>query len=239
MTAGTALIVGGPVFNRTGPRLCFLLGGWTYALYSGSLLNFNRKPFPATFSTSYRLTRTDTKNGAFVIGAGAILGLGASMLWVVQGAIMTTYVPESQKGRAIAVFWIIFNLGGGIGSLAAFGLNFHSTSGTITDSTYIALMVLMLVGWVLGGFICSPSRIRLAQLHAAVETEKHSIKGSIEMVVKVLVKWRVLCMLPLFFSANVFYGECPALYFWCGGESTTKTDSAPEPSQPSTCRTHH
>jgi hypothetical protein len=42
-TAGTALIVGGPVFNRTGPRLCFLLGGWTYALYSGSLLNFNRE----------------------------------------------------------------------------------------------------------------------------------------------------------------------------------------------------
>ena len=43
-TAGTALIVGGPVFTRTGPRLCFLLGGWTYALYSGSLLDFNREP---------------------------------------------------------------------------------------------------------------------------------------------------------------------------------------------------
>lgn len=42
-TAGTALIVGGPVFTRTGPRVCFLLGGWTYALYSGSLLNFNRE----------------------------------------------------------------------------------------------------------------------------------------------------------------------------------------------------
>lgn len=42
-TAGTALIIGGPVFTRTGPRICFLLGGWTYALYSGSLLNFNRE----------------------------------------------------------------------------------------------------------------------------------------------------------------------------------------------------
>ena len=187
-TAATALIVGGPVFSRTGPRLCFLLGGWTYALYSGSLLNFNHH-----------------NNGAFVIGAGAILGLGASMLWVVQGAIMTTYVPESQKGRAIAVFWIIFNLGGGIGSLASFGLNFHSKSATVSDSTYIALMIIMLVGWVLGLFICSPSRIRLAQLHAAVETEKHSLKGSLQTVVKVLFKWRVLCMLPLFFSANVFY----------------------------------
>jgi hypothetical protein len=32
----------------------------------------------------------------FVIGSGAILGVGASFLWVAQGAIMTTYVPESQ-----------------------------------------------------------------------------------------------------------------------------------------------
>lgn len=127
------------------------------------------------------------------------------MLWVVQGAIMTTYVAESQKGRAIAVFWIIFNLGGGVGSLASFGLNFRSKSGTVSDSTYIALMIIMLLGWGLGLFICSPKRIRLAQLHAAVETEKHSFRGTTEIVVRTMASWRVACMLPLFFCANVFY----------------------------------
>ncbi|KIW75874.1 hypothetical protein Z517_10619 [Fonsecaea pedrosoi CBS 271.37] len=187
-TAGTALFIVGPLFSYTGPRICFLLGGWTYALYSGSLLNFNHHD-----------------NGAFVIASGAILGVGASMLWVVQGAIMTTYVAESQKGRAIAVFWIVFNLGGGVGSLASFGLNFHSKSGTVSDSTYIALMVIMLFGWVLGLFICSPRRIRLAQLHAAVEGEKHSWKATIEIAVRTMASWRVFCMLPLFFCANVFY----------------------------------
>ena len=148
---------------------------------------------------------SDHKNGAFVIASGAILGIGASMLWVVQGAIMTTYVSESQKGRAIAVFWIIFNLGGGVGSLASFGLNFHSKSGTVTDSTYIALMVIMLFGWTLGVFICSPSRIRLAQLHAAVETEKHSFRDTTITAFRTVCKWRVACILPLFFCANVFY----------------------------------
>jgi Na+/proline symporter len=127
------------------------------------------------------------------------------MLWVVQGAIMTTYVVESQKGRAIAVFWIIFNLGGGVGSLAAFGLNFHSKSGTVNDGTYIALMIIMLVGWVLGIFICSPTRIKLAQLHAAVEHEKHSLKDSTKAAIQTFCTWRVACMLPLFFCANVFY----------------------------------
>jgi MFS family permease len=189
-TAGTALFIVGPIFSWVGPRICFLIGGWTYALYSGSLLNFNHHEH----------------SGAFVITAGAILGVGASFIWIVQGAIMTTYVDESQKGRAIAAFWVIFNLGGGIGALASFGLNFKSTSGTVTDSTYIALMAIMLFGWLLGLGICSPSRIRLAQLHNAVEkTETHSIRGSIQLALRTLLRWRVACMIPLFFSANVFY----------------------------------
>lgn len=41
-TAGTALFVVGPIFKRVGPRLFLLIGGWTYPLYSGSLLSYNR-----------------------------------------------------------------------------------------------------------------------------------------------------------------------------------------------------
>ena len=66
-------------------------------------------------------------------------------------------------------------------------------------------MVIMLLGWVLGIFICSPRRIRLAQLLEAEETEKRTFKHTIKAAVKTMVKWRVACMLPLFFSANVFY----------------------------------
>lgn len=39
--AVTSLFIVGPVFNQFGPRVCLLLGGWTYPLYSGSLLCFN------------------------------------------------------------------------------------------------------------------------------------------------------------------------------------------------------
>uniref|UniRef100_A0A8H7K240 Uncharacterized protein n=1 Tax=Bionectria ochroleuca TaxID=29856 RepID=A0A8H7K240_BIOOC len=168
-TAGTALLVVGPLFTRVGPRVCFLIGGWTYALYSGSLLHFNHH-----------------HNGAFVIASGALLGVGASFIWIVQGAIMTTYVEESQKGRAIAAFWIIFNLGGGIGSLVSFGLNYNSKTSTVSDSTYIALLVIMGFGWLLGIFICSPSRIRLAQLHNAAETEKRTMKGAVQTACAIL-----------------------------------------------------
>ncbi|KAK1992741.1 hypothetical protein LX36DRAFT_715150 [Colletotrichum falcatum] len=66
------------ILALVGPKIVFLVGGWTYALYSGSLLNFDY-----------------SANGTLVIAAGAILGIGSSLIWIVQGAIMTIYVHES------------------------------------------------------------------------------------------------------------------------------------------------
>lgn len=122
---------------------------------------------------------------------------------------MTSYVPEEQKGRAIAVFWIIFNLGGGIGSLASFGLNYNNEEDTVSNGTYIALMVIMVFGWVIGIFICPPSRIRLVQLREAesraVDSEGQSIKQVALLTIRTMANWRILCVIPFFFCANVFY----------------------------------
>lgn len=54
----------------------YSLGGWCYPLYSGSLLCYNH-----------------THNPAFVIASGAILGIGASFLWVAQGAVEYLLLP--------------------------------------------------------------------------------------------------------------------------------------------------
>lgn len=198
-TAGSAIFVAGPLLAVIGPRNCLLIGGWTYALYSGSLLNYNHHA-----------------NSAFVIVSGALLGIGASFLWVAQGSIMTTYVAENQKGRSIAVFWFIFNIGGAIGALISLGLNYNSSSGTVTDSTYIAFLVIMLFGWVLSVLVCSPKHIRNAELRHEMAVDDKGLKKeklvdfdrlkrSFMRVVKYLMDWRVLCLLPLFFCANVFY----------------------------------
>ena len=149
------------------------------------------------------LTEIENGNGAFVIVAGAILGIGASFVWVSQGAIMTTYVPEHQKGRAIALFWVTFNLGGGVGSLASFGLNYRSTTGTVSDATYISLLVVMAIGWLLGVLICPPSSVR--NHGTVVETRQKSPAKLLNVCLKMVSDWRVFCMIPLFFSANVFY----------------------------------
>ncbi|CEJ59575.1 Putative UNC93-like protein [Penicillium brasilianum] len=193
-TAGAALVVVGTLYKYLGPRLSLLIGGWTYALYAGALLNSIR-----------------VKNGGpFVIASGALLGLGAAFFWVAQGTIMVTYTKDQTRGRAIGVFWVIFNLGGTIGSLASFGLNYHSKSGTVTDSTYIAYIVIMLFGWALSVLVCSTESLsekyhghRIAQESKAFNFG--NLKSTVIQVIRIVFDWRNLCLYPMFYNANVFY----------------------------------
>ncbi|KAG6873486.1 hypothetical protein C0995_015189 [Termitomyces sp. Mi166 len=201
-TAASALTLVPPIFDRSsrelqmfGPRVCLLIGGWTYPLYSGSLLCYNH-----------------THNSAFVIASGAILGIGASFLWVAQGAIMVSYPLPDKKGIAIGIFWVIFNLGGGIGSFISFGLNFHSKSGTVTDGTYAAFMVIMAVGWLLSVFIAPPHKVvrEDGSFAGPPPSGKHigfvgSFKAEINKFVEALKDWRIWLLIPAFFCANFFY----------------------------------
>ncbi|GKZ22447.1 hypothetical protein AbraIFM66951_008329 [Aspergillus brasiliensis] len=122
----------GSIANRIGLRLTLSIGGFGYFLYVASLLSYNHN-----------------KNSGFLIFAGALLGVCGGLLWCAQGAVMMSYPNEKDKGKFIAIFWVIFNLGGVIGSLVPLGQNLHSEAGQVNDGTYIAFMVLMALGFVL------------------------------------------------------------------------------------------
>lgn len=104
-TYSTFAVVGffaGSIANRIGLQLTFSFGGFGYFLYVASLLCYNH-----------------TTNSGFLIFAGALLGLCAGLLWCAQGAVMMSYPNEQEKGKYIAIFWVIFNLGGVIGGLVS------------------------------------------------------------------------------------------------------------------------
>lgn len=77
-----------------GVKLSLFLGGASYVIYAGSLLNYNIN-----------------SNAEIVIVCGALLGIGAAILWEVEGLMMLSYALENEKGIFISTFWIIFNLG--------------------------------------------------------------------------------------------------------------------------------
>jgi MFS family permease len=92
----------GTIVNVIGVRSSFLVGGFGYALYSGSFLYYSQ-----------------THSSVYPTVSGAILGASASLLWTAQGVVMVSYPDDAHKGRYFSWFWGIFNLGSVIGALVS------------------------------------------------------------------------------------------------------------------------
>ncbi|MCJ1356723.1 MAG: hypothetical protein MMC33_006718 [Icmadophila ericetorum] len=179
----------GSLVNRLGIKLTLSFGGFGYFIYVASFLSYNFN-----------------QNAGFNIFAGALLGVCAGLLWAAQGAIMMSYPNESMKGRFISWFWMIFNLGGVIGSLIPLGQNIHSTAGAVNNGTYIAFMVLMFFGAVLAWFLVDAKKILRADGSRVILMKHPTWKSEILGLWEVLrTDSYIILLFPLFFSSNWFY----------------------------------
>jgi MFS family permease len=179
----------GSIANKIGLRLTLGIGGFGYCLYIASILSYNHD-----------------QNAGFLIFAGALLGVCAGMLWTAQGAIMMSYPPENAKGRYIAVFWMIFNLGAVIGGLVPLGENIHSKSNSVTDGTYIAFIVLMAFGFVLAGFLCDPKLVKRSDGSRIIMMKNPTWKSELMGLVQTITSdWYIIFLFPMFLASNWFY----------------------------------
>ncbi|XP_074562042.1 UNC93-like protein 1 [Curcuma longa] len=182
-------ILGGGIYNLLGPRLTLLAGCSTYVLYAGSFLYYNHY-----------------HHQLFAIIAGAVLGIGAGLLWAGQGAIMTSYPPAGRKGTYISLFWTVFNMGGVIGGLIPFVLNYHRTdAASVNDGTYIAFMCFMAAGAVLSLAILPPSRVVRDDGTRASDIAYSSVRTESVEILKLFADWRMLLIVPAAWASNFFY----------------------------------
>ncbi|KAL6127322.1 hypothetical protein ACLB2K_075363 [Fragaria x ananassa] len=182
-------ILGGGIYNILGPRLTLLSACSTYVLYAGSFLYYNHY-----------------KHQAFAITAGAILGVGAGLLWAGQGAIMTSYPPPNRKGTYISIFWSIFNMGGVIGGLIPFVLNYNRTeAASVNDATYIGFMVFMSIGTVLTLAILPPSKVVRDDGTKCTNIQYSNVTTEAIEIGKLFLNWKMLLIVPAAWSSNFFY----------------------------------
>ncbi|KAL2550880.1 UNC93-like protein 2 [Forsythia ovata] len=182
-------ILGGGIYNILGPHLTLFAGCSTYILYAGSFLYYNHH-----------------HHQAFAIVAGALLGIGAGLLWAAQGAIMTSYPPHDRKGIYISLFWSIFNMGGVIGGLIPFTLNFHRADAvSVNDGTYIGFMVFMSIGTVLSLGILHPSRVVRDDGSRCTNIKYSSVSIEVVEILKLFLNWKMLLMVPASWASNFFY----------------------------------
>ncbi|KAJ6013280.1 UNC93-like protein [Penicillium herquei] len=180
----------GSIANRIGLRLTLSLGGFGYFLYVAALLSYNIN-----------------QNAGFLIFAGALLGVCAGLLWCAQGAVMMSYPHEHEKGKYIAIFWVIFNLGGVIGSLIPLGQNMHSTAGNVDNATYIAFLVLMAVGFALCWVIADSKYIKRKDGSRVIVIKNPTWKSEFLGLWETLRSDAyIIAMFPMFLASNWFYG---------------------------------
>ncbi|KAI5118508.1 hypothetical protein M0805_007678 [Coniferiporia weirii] len=180
----------GSINNKIGAKRTLQLGTFGYSLYIGSYLAMNIHP----------------KAGAFVVTSGAILGICAGLLWTAQGSLMLAYPIESQKGVFIGIFWAIFNLGGVVGAAVAVGQNFHSTSGSVGNGTYIGFLVLTGIGVAIPLCMADPAKMVrsdgskvIIPLHPSWKTE------FIGLWIALRDDPAIVLLFPMFFASNWFY----------------------------------
>ncbi|KAJ2479875.1 hypothetical protein IWW56_002790 [Coemansia sp. RSA 2131] len=182
-------ILGGAIVNLCGVRWTIFCSGFMYALYSASYIYLNHKP----------------DDGSFTIAAGALLGIGAGILWAAQGMIMVSYPREEEKGKYIAVFWIIFNLGGMLGGILPFAINYHSEKDSLSDGVYIAFVVLECLGAFLGLALAPPSKVTRSDGSSVVMVKYTNVGKEVIEIIKLFLNPTMLALLPMCFTSNFFY----------------------------------
>ncbi|KAI9705032.1 MAG: hypothetical protein M1836_006814 [Candelina mexicana] len=180
----------GTVVNALGIRIALSFGGLGYCVYISSFLCYSH-----------------TRNLGYTIFAGLLLGSCAGILWSAQGAIMMSYPPEKLKGRFIAWFWIIFNLGAVIGDLIALGLNFHGKDKkTVSDGTYIGFLILTFLGACLSWTLVDAKHVVRRDGSRIILMKHPTWKTEIIGLWETL--WTdpyIVLLMPMFFSSNWFY----------------------------------
>ncbi|THH26745.1 hypothetical protein EUX98_g7448 [Antrodiella citrinella] len=180
----------GPIHNYLGPILTLQLGTFGYALNVAAYLSTNINP----------------KTSAFILAAGAIQGVCAGLLWTAQGSLMLAYSTESQKGIFIGIFWSIFNLGSVVGSSISLGQNYNSKANGVTESTYIAFLVLTLIGVAIPVCMANPKKMFRSDGTKVVYAQHPSVRATLWGLWTTLRNdpW-IIMLFPMFFVSNWFY----------------------------------
>lgn len=101
--------------------------------------------------------------------------------------------------------WIahpFISLGGFLGSMISFGLNFNSSSGTVSDGTYIAFMCIMAVGCSCALGLLKPYNVIREDNSRAAVDRKPRVWDEFKATLRVVKDWRVVSLIPFWITAN-------------------------------------
>lgn len=184
----------GSIVNKFGVKITLALGALGYAVYGASFWVYNNVP----------KGNVSKKGGTAAVYIGGICcGLGAATLWVACGTVMSAYATEGQKGRFVSIFFFLSFLGSVIGGIIPVAQNYdNTTASNVSDGTYIAITILMILGFFSGFLVADPKHIIRSDGTRVLNSEQKTFRQEIAGI------YQAIKMEPLFlfFLPFAFFG---------------------------------
>ncbi|KAK9413293.1 putative Major facilitator superfamily domain-containing protein [Seiridium unicorne] len=178
--------IAGGVSNKITPKWTLVLGAAFYTPYAAGLYCNNRYG-----------------NEWFMLLGAGLCGIGASLLWASEAAIAVGYPEEAKRGRYIAIWMGIRQLGPLIGGSISLAINVNTRStGKVSYNTYLGLIAISALG--------APFALLLSQPQKVVRSDgtKISYMRQTSLAVESRAIWRqlkspyLLLLVPVFLAGQ-------------------------------------
>eukprot|EP01054_Gregarina_sp_Poly1_P000892 Gregarina_sp_Poly_1__891@NODE_1213_length_4765_cov_146_102171_g813_i1_p3_GENE_NODE_1213_length_4765_cov_146_102171_g813_i1NODE_1213_length_4765_cov_146_102171_g813_i1_p3_ORF_typecomplete_len246_score24_10UNC93/PF05978_16/4_2e02UNC93/PF05978_16/1_4e17UNC93/PF05978_16/0_61MFS_1/PF07690_16/4_4e11NnrU/PF07298_11/0_026NnrU/PF07298_11/1_7e03PsaL/PF02605_15/5_9e03PsaL/PF02605_15/0_037Nodulinlike/PF06813_13/3MFS_3/PF05977_13/0_13MFS_3/PF05977_13/1_6e03_NODE_1213_length_4765_cov_146_102171_g813_i130767 len=154
----------GGIVNVIGPRLAITFGVFSCGLFLTLFYCFAYHRYVPEWT---------------VVFAAGLDGLGNCCMWAALGTVLMFYPHAHEKGKALSVFNMIFNIGGVGGALLAFFLNLNSTESdrnavsdtamSMSGPSYLSIASITYAAFILSFFLMNPLKFVSASARLALE----------------------------------------------------------------------
>ena len=169
--------------NVVGFRWTLALGSIGYPLYAAGLYVNNR------YGTIW-----------FVYFGAVMCGISAGFFWSVEGAIATGYPEHHKRGRYLATWFSLRNLGYLVGGAVSLGLNHdNSHKGQVGYQTYQAFIAIQCLGLLFGLLLSNPGKVQRD------DGTSIAIQKGINWRTEAKQMWRLAWSKPILFLTPLFW----------------------------------
>ncbi|CAI7588672.1 hypothetical protein PCG10_009825 [Penicillium crustosum] len=194
---------------------CFLAGGVTNKITAKWTLFIG-----AAFYTPYAAglyCNNRYGNEWFLLLGAALCGIGASLLWASEAAIAVGYPEEEKRGRYVAIWMSIRQMGPLVGGAISLALNINTAHvGKVTYTTYLGLVAISSLGAPFALLLSQPQDVIRSNGTKIPYMKKTSLSIEARAIWKQLRNKYMLLLIPVFLAGQfgaTYQGNYLTTYF--------------------------
>ncbi|KAJ5487625.1 hypothetical protein N7530_001925 [Penicillium desertorum] len=194
---------------------CFLAGGVTNKITAKWTLFIG-----AAFYTPYAAglyCNNRYGNEWFLLLGAALCGIGASLLWASEAAIAVGYPEEEKRGRYVAIWMSIRQMGPLVGGAISLALNVNTAHvGKVTYTTYLGLVAISSLGAPFALLLSQPQDVIRSNGTKIPYMKKTSFAIEARAIWKQLSNKYMLLLIPVFLAGQfgtTYQGNYLTTYF--------------------------